>query len=484
MFALSSTEAVYKFFGIKAQEQLINLITHHWVFMAMITLLLVWLLFKTAWSLSTSGQTNGALFGNGPLVKVALGFALSISLMSSFQCSRVLTINNFAGQTWNEHPKAREKMSDTTPKVMTLFALLAGSAEQLSKLASQTFSAIFDGGSANLLSPHWIFKALIYASTTHIEDQSLLDKIDSYIEGCLGPILGQIHPFDLWLRDEESRNSWLWQKFKEEKPFEGSSTCLELRGELDRHIASWSGGLNETQNIYRQAPHGITAVIPEAKDYDWLANLNASHGLLNYIKAKEKSSFTHLENPAGANFGDGVGVWRAISKFFSIEAWERFLFGPEQAGSLSANQRAEELSRILKIAPEIKGRILFYLIASFPLWVFASACLQRIGPIVFWTITYFSITMWAPLWSLSYNILISQFRAGETLTAISEIKDAISMTSVTLLNERSKWMIQAYCFSQFGIAAVVTSFAVWMGKGWLVGEREGVPGAVLLRKII
>ncbi len=329
-----------------------------------------------------------------------------------------------------------------------------------------------------------MFKAFVYASTTHIEDPALLDKIDSYFEGCLAPVLGDIHPLDLWLRKEESRNSWLWQKFREHKPFEGQNTCLELRQDLDRHIASWSSALPETTNIYQQASPGIAATVPEIRDYDWLSNLNASYGLLNYIKAKEGTSYSHLENPQGAQFDDGAGIWRSVSKFFSIEAWEKFIFGAQNAASLSANQRAEELSRLLKIAPEIKGRILFYLIASFPLWVFAAACLRRIGPIVFWTITYFSISMWAPLWSFSYNVLVSQFRAGEVLEAFVAIKDSLSMTAVSLLNSRSNWMIQAYCYSQFGIAAVVTSFAVWMGKGWLVGEKEGVPGISLIRKMI
>jgi hypothetical protein len=55
MFAVDSTEAVYRFMGIKAQESLILLLAHHWVFLALVALVIAWRLLKTGYLLNFLG---------------------------------------------------------------------------------------------------------------------------------------------------------------------------------------------------------------------------------------------------------------------------------------------------------------------------------------------------------------------------------------------------------------------------------------------
>lgn len=488
MFAVESTEAVYRFMGIKAQEGVTTLLTHHWVFLSIVAFVIAWRLLKTGYLLPfRDGRLGPFISPNRSLSISQLIISLSVSLvlLGAFKPQRFLTIQNFAGKNWYQHPVAGKKITDASPKTNMLFSHLAGGAEELALIAHHFFNSLFAGGEANNESPRWLFKAMITASAAHIENPELLDMIEAYGEGCLEPVIGSMGSTDFWLKSEERRNSEIWKKFDETHPFDGSKCCTDLRTELAQKLLSWAGTHPGTASIFHWQPSGITDLIPEFKSLDWTMNTYAANALRNHIRAMEGHALTPFHNPEGANFANGAGVWRFIRKIFSVETWERFFFGDENGGSLSAANATEEFSRLLKIAPEVKGRIIFYLIAAFPLFLFWAALRGVFGPLVFWTIMYFAIAMWEPLWSLSYNVLLAQMNAHKYLSALAELNDAISITAAETLRLRFNRAIEAYVFTQFGIAALVTSFAFWMGKGWLQGgANEGLPGGWLLRKII
>ena len=46
MYALSSTEAVYRYAGIETQETLVRTMTHHWVFGALAAFAVAWRLLR------------------------------------------------------------------------------------------------------------------------------------------------------------------------------------------------------------------------------------------------------------------------------------------------------------------------------------------------------------------------------------------------------------------------------------------------------
>lgn len=484
MFAVDSTEAIYRVAGLKAQEAIISALTHHWFFIALVLIVIAWTLLRTGFLLPfQQSRLSWIVSGSSgvSLSKVALSIAISLALLSALKPVRQLTIGNFAGDNWAHHPVAGKKFDEASPRANILFAYLAGSAEEIAKLANQVFNSIF-AGSANNESPRWLLKAMVSASASHIDDPELLDMIETYGEACLEPIIGSMAPYDFWLKDEEKRMSLVWQKFAERIPFGGTKTCLDLRNSLEMKIVAWSSHHQDTVGFVDWQPHGISDQLPETKSFDWVSNMFASQALLNHIQNMEGHAVNHLDNPDGANFGGGIKVWRYIRKFFSVDAWEKFLFGNE-GGTLSASETADNLSHLLKMAPEIKGRILFYLIASFPLWLFWAALLGRFGPLIFWFLTYLSIVMWEPLWTLSYNLLMAQLNTEKYLGAVAQLRDAVSITAVGLLRGRINKAIEVYVMTQCGIAMILTSFAVWMGKGWLQGERENVPGGWMLRKL-
>lgn len=488
MFAVDSTEAVYRFMGIKTQEGMLILLTHHWFFVAVVMFVIAWRLIRTGYFLPFQGGAFSLLVPPNRALSVSqliVSLSISLLLLSALKPWRILTIENFAGLNWSQHPVAGKRITEATPKANTLFSYLAGSAEELAHLSHWFFNGIFAGGQANIESPRWLFKAMIQASAVHIDKPELLDLIEAYGEGCLEPVIGSLGGADFWLKDEEARSSEVWRNFESRHPFGGLRTCVDLREELARELLRWAGTHPSTAHIFHWQPSGIAEFMPEFRSYDWMVNTFAANALRNHIAAMEGHALTPLHNPEGANFDTGWGVWRLIRKIFSVETWERFIFGDSAGGGLSAAHAAEELTRLLRIAPEVKGRILFFLIASFPLFLFWAALRGVFGPLFFWTLMYFSITMWEPLWSLSYNILLAQMNAHKYLSALSELNDAISITATETLRLRFNRAIEAYVFTQFGIAMLVTSFAFWMGKGWLQsGTNEGLPGGWLLRKLI
>ena len=325
------------------------------------------------------------------------------------------------GKNWYQHPVAGKKITEVTPKANLLFTYLAGGAEEIAFLSQHFFNDLFTGGNASNESPRWLFRAMIHASATHVDDPQLLDMIEAYGEGCLEPVLASISPFDFWLKEQEKRNSVIWKKFAELQPFGIDKNCLDLRHDLEVKLWSWASTNSNTANFSELQPDGVSAVLPEAKSYDWVANLFASNALLNHIRISEGDSPNHFTNPKGANFEEGVGIWRSLRKLFSIESWEYFLFGKEHAGDLHATGAAEELTKILRMAPEVKGRIVFYLIAIFPLFLLWAALRGAFGPLFFCSIMYLSIAMWEPLWSLSYHVLLAQMDAEKYLQAVAEL---------------------------------------------------------------
>lgn len=485
MFAVDSTEAIYRFMGIKAQEGLIELLTYHWVFLAIIVLVLAWRLLKTGYLLPLR-DTRFALFSQSKGMSISqliISLAISLILLSSLKPQRHLTIENFAGKNWYQHPLAGKKITEASPKANLLFTYLAGSIEEFANLSHHFFNSLFTGGEASNESPRWLFKAMIHAASAHIDKPELLDLIEAYGQGCLEPIIGSLKESDFWLENEERRQTEIWKKFESTYPFGNDKNCTSLRTELAHKLIEWSATHPNTASLFHWQPKGITSLIPEFKSYDWMTNTYAANALRNHIQAMEGQALSPFDNPQGANFEE-TGVWRYIRKIFSIETWEKLLFGEEYGGSLNASNTAEELANLLKIASEVKGRIIFYLITVFPLFIFWAALKGMFGPIVFWSVMYFAVAMWEPLWSLSYNILMVQMNAHKYLSALAELNDAISITAAEILRLRFNRAIEAYVFTQFGIAALVTSFAVWMGKGWLQGSSDSMPGGWLLRKIV
>ncbi|MBI2601900.1 MAG: hypothetical protein HYW48_02490 [Deltaproteobacteria bacterium] len=488
MFAVDSTEAIYRFIGIKTQEGVIVLLTHHWVFAAVVLFVIAWRLLRTGYFLPFRDGSFSLFVSPNRTLSVSqliISLCVSLLLLSALKPLRILTIENFAGQNWSQHPLAGKRLTEATPKANTLFSYLAGGAEELAHLSHRLFNSMFAGGQANMESPRWLFKAMIQASAVHIDQPELLDEVEAYGEACLEPVIESLGTSDFWLKEEEHRSSEVWNKFATIHPFGGSRTCVDLREELAHHLLRWAATHPGTAHVFHWQPSGITELMPEFKSYDWMVNTFAANALRNHIAAMEGHALSPFHNPEGANFDNGSGVWRVIRKIFSVETWERFFFGNASGGSLSAANAAEELSRVLKVAPEVKGRILFFLIAAFPFFLFWAALRGVFGPLFFWTLMYFSIAMWEPLWSLSYNVLLAQMNAHKYLSALAELNDAISITAAETLRLRFNRAIEAYVFTQFGIATLVTSFAFWMGKGWLQqGANEGLPGGWLLRKLL
>ena len=287
------------------------------------------------------------------------------------------------------------------------------------------------------------------------------------------------------LVNAKTRDNALWKKFAETKPFGDDITCSDIRDELSTKILAWAAVHPGTASLHSLKPLGIADTLPQFESLDWLKNTYAANALRNHISSMEGRALHPFANPKGADFDQGAGVWGSLRKVFSIEPWEKFFFGEENGGSLDAAGAANELSKLLKIASEVKGRILFYLIAIFPFFLFWAALRGVFGPLLFWTSMYFAIAMWEPLWSLSYNILIAQMNAHKYLAALGELNDAISITAAETVRLRFNQAIQAYVLTQFGIAATVTSFAFWMSKGWLQQKSDSsVPGGWLVGKLI
>src|SRR5689334_13138802 len=125
MFAVESTEAVYRFMGIKAQEGMINLLTHHWVFLSIVAFVIAWRLLRTGYLLPFRDGRFGLFFSPNKSLSVSqliVSLSISLVLLAALKPQRFLTIENFAGKNWYQHPAAGKKITEASPKANMLFS--------------------------------------------------------------------------------------------------------------------------------------------------------------------------------------------------------------------------------------------------------------------------------------------------------------------------------------------------------------------------
>jgi uncharacterized membrane protein YczE len=140
-----------------------------------------------------------------------------------------------------------------------------------------------------------------------------------------------------------------------------------------------------------------------------------------------------------------------------------------------AAHRAEEFGENLARAPHVAGFIKLMLIAIFPWLVFpVVAGYWRV--LLWWFTAYFSVLLWAPIWTLLYHVVTGITLSADTLAAMGRLSDGVSLYSANLVTSRINYMYAVYSWLQLLVGGAFTGSALWFIRPILSDKSDdGAP---------
>lgn len=258
-----------------------------------------------------------------------------------------------------------------------------------------------------------------------------------------------------------------------------SRNCLELKNEVRSRLGSEARKNGDEVSPLVDQYLSLTAVNETAYQ-----NLKMSMALVDHFMEDREAAFGIQR--ASQPQGGASRVFQYVNRFFS---WDGLmsLFGRSTHGAALAAERSQEFSENLTRAPHVAGFIKMSLIALFPWLVFPLvAGYWRV--LVWWVVSYTSVLLWAPIWTLFYHVMTGITLSSETLAAFGELSDGISLYSANLITSRLNDMYAVYSWIQLLIGAGFTGSVLWFARPILsdsevesapdfVGEASGLAGS-------
>ena len=205
-----------------------------------------------------------------------------------------------------------------------------------------------------------------------------------------------------------------------------------------------------------------------------------------YVDGHE--SFAGIQKGAQPPSG-AARVFQYLNRFFSWDHMTTLFTGREGHGASLAAERSQEFSENLARAPHVAGFIKMALIALFP-WLVFPVVAGHWRVLGYWSLTYFSVLLWTPIWTLFYHIIVGISLSAETMTAFGKLSDGLSLYSASLLTSRMNYMFAVYSWLQLLLGAAFTSGLLWIlrpvlsdGEGDRTPEFLGDAGDVVHRGV-
>ena len=277
-----------------------------------------------------------------------------------------------------------------------------------------------------------------------------------YTDNCVArviPELGGHQGIDrldtLFNRDDTVSRTLATLKLPEGDP--AIKTCLDLKEKVEDGLGHYARSRSdevEGELGYVLAPNF------SSKEY---RNLKVSSALLEQYQGETES---HMGIQKGAQApGTAARVLQYVNRFFS---WDGVLslVGDKYRGASMAAHRAEEFGENLARAPHVAGFIKLMLIAIFPWLVFpVVAGYWRV--LLWWFTAYFSVLLWAPIWTLLYHVVTGITLSADTLAAMGRLSDGVSLYSANLVTSRINYMYAVYSWLQLLVGGAFTGSALW-----------------------
>ena len=220
-----------------------------------------------------------------------------------------------------------------------------------------------------------------------------------------------------------------------------------------------TGSLDDTVDTYT---HGF--IIKEKWD-----NLKISSLLVNHY-LDQREGFMGVQKGSQLPTNSGK-ILQYVNRFFSIDGLLSLVMGNSYHGGPLAVSRSQEFSDNLARAPHVAGFLKMVCIFIFP-WLIFFVIAGRWKALAYWFLIYFSILLWAPLWTLLYHIVVSLSLSADTLAAFGKLSDGISLYSAELVSSRMYHIFAVYSWLQLLIGTLFTGALIYFMRP-ILQDTEG-----------
>ncbi len=241
----------------------------------------------------------------------------------------------------------------------------------------------------------------------------------------------------------------------------------ELEASLKSYAIQKDGGVEKNLDMYIKNNGGINV--------ESYSNLMVSSYLVNHFTSETES---YLGVQKGSQLPENATTGRIFQFMNRLTTWDGFLgfLGLEKLqGAALAAKRSQEFSENLARAPHVAGFIKMCLIALFPTLVFLIvAGYWRV--LWYWFMIYFSVLLWAPIWTLLYHLVVSISLSSEMLSAFGSLNDGISLYSANLISSRIYHLYEVYSWLQLLTGTLFTGALLYfLRPGLNDTERDSAP---------
>lgn len=472
MFSNTAYEAMYQYLGLSLHAKFIEVITSQKVFGAIILMTFGVMFFLTTLQFF-SRYMPGALVAKKsvPLsryVKIVACLFLGTALL---KVGGTTSVKRFTGESWHDNPYIKGQVSNPSPEyqVSFVFLVMSKTAEEIAGLLNRVVDGLFMNVHSQVEYPDFFFKAMAYAGAGSIEDPKLRQGIKFYTEECVDRLLpliretkadGRLDGFFASGSIYDQKLAQLSIETKDETPY----NCLDVKEEV-----------REGLKIYAMnRPHKLGQKIDEAVRPGKLnSNKFTNYEISSYLSELYLDQHESLNGiQRGSQLpGTGGRIFQYLNRFFSFDT---FLPNSMQ-GSVVAAKRSQEFSEELARAPHVAGFIKMFAIALFPFLIFFVVA-GRWKVLVYWWVIYFSVLLWAPMWTLLYHVMTGITYSGEVMKAFGELNDGVSLYGAQLVTSRIYHLYEVYSWLQILLGTLFTGMVLWFLKPALSDtESESAP---------
>ncbi len=457
MYSNTAYEALYLHMGLRFQEEVTHWITSQVIFRAGIVMIfaIAFFMFLTQFAskyLPIFFTPKRASLGK--VIMLVFCLCLGISLL---KVGAGIAPKNLSGTSWADNPYIVSQTPSIKDEyqVSMIFRLLSGLAEELSRGLTFVVDTTFSKTNPQSTAPNFFYKAMLGAASDTIDDPNLKSAINYYTDECLTKVLPQFDPnvdssfLDRYFSKEGNGAD---QKLSQIPLGNGPySNCLELKRGMNQSLNDYA---KTRSSVWNQVSTAGTAVDKFrqgfGQNYDnWVtSNLLVNHYLENQEGTMGLQKGTELP-------GTGGRVVQYVERFFSFDGILSILGRRDLKGAAIAAKRSIELSDYIARAPHVSGFLKMILIGLFPILVFFLAA-GKWKPLIWWWLTYLSICLWTPLWSLLYHVITTLALNLETMEAFGKLTDGVSLYAASLVSSRLYQAFAVYSWLQLLIGPTLT----------------------------
>lgn len=464
MFSNTAYEALYQYLGLELHGQFVEVITSQRVFMAAIVMIFGFMFFLTSVQFF-SRYLPGALVArkNVPLSKYLKIVCLLFLSISILKVESTTGVKSFAGKSWNNNPYIHGQRRNLAPqyKVSFVFDMMSRTAEEVAALINRIIDNVFKSTNSQIDAPNFFFKAMMYGASNTIEDADLKKSVRFYTDECFDrmlPIIGRLkkeNKLDGFFADNQGVDESL-SRLPIETPDRTPYNCLDVKNDVRARLRAYAlsrPGINQSMASYlKQDPSmNVTSY----------SNYQISNLLVNeYHNQNEASLGVQKGSQVPTTGGKIIQYLHRITGFDGLLS---MFSGGNLSGAWVNAERSQEFSENLARAPHVAGFIKMFLIALFP-WLIFFVVAGRWRVLLQWWLIYFSVLLWAPLWTLLYHVMTGITLSAETMQAFGKLNDGISLYSAQLVSSRIYHLFAVYSWLQLLTGTALTGSLLYFIK--------------------